>query len=69
MPPFELPKNFKFKPFFLFPLPSQSEVGPSSSLTPPIVLFDDSPFVVMCDLTLEDATKENPKKRKLYEGT
>jgi hypothetical protein len=32
-------------------------------------LFDDSPFVVMCDLILEDATKENPKKRKLYEGT
>jgi hypothetical protein len=23
----------------------------------------------MCDLTFEDATKENPKKKKLYEGT
>jgi hypothetical protein len=32
-------------------------------------LSDDSPFVVMCDLTLEDATKENLFKKKLYEGT
>jgi hypothetical protein len=32
-------------------------------------LSNDSPFVVMCDLTLEDATKENPKKKKLYDET
>jgi len=69
MPPFELPKNFKFKPFYPFPLPKEGEVGPSSSLTPPIVLSNDSPFFVTCDLTLKDPTKENPKKRKLYEGT
>jgi hypothetical protein len=51
-----------------FPLPPQGEVGPSSSSTPSIVLFDDSPFAITCDLVFQDATKENPKKIKLHEG-
>jgi hypothetical protein len=51
-----------------FPLPQQGEVGPSSSSTPSIVLFDDIPSAFTCDLICEDATKENPKNKKLYEG-
>ncbi len=39
-----------------------------SSSTPFIVLFDDSPSAITCDLVRDDATKENPKKKKLYEG-
>jgi hypothetical protein len=33
-----------------------------------IVLFDDSPFIVICDSIVEDPTKQNPKKRKMYKG-
>lgn len=51
-----------------FPLPQQGEVGASSSKTPSIVLFDDSPSAITYDLVHEDAKEENPKKKKLYEG-
>jgi hypothetical protein len=66
--PLELPRNFKFKPPYPLPLPQQGEANPSSSSTSPIVLSNDSPFVVMCDSALEDATNENPKNNKLCEG-
>jgi hypothetical protein len=66
--PFELARNFKFKPPYPFPLPQQGEVSPSSSSTPPIVLSNDSPFAIMCDSALENATKENPTNKNLCEG-
>ncbi len=50
-------------------MPQQGEANPSSSSTPPIVLSNDNPFVIMCDSTLEDATKENPKIKRLCERT
>jgi hypothetical protein len=59
--PLELPRNFKFKPPYPFPLPQQGEASPSSSSTPPIVLSNDNPFVVMCDSTLEDAQRKTLK--------
>jgi len=61
----QLPKNFKF--YFLnhFPLPQQGEVGASSSSTPSIILFDDSPSAITYDLVHEDAKKGKSKKKKV----
>jgi hypothetical protein len=44
-------------------------IGPLLHKSPLIVvLFDDSPFIVMCDSIVEDPTKQNLKKRKMYKG-
>jgi hypothetical protein len=64
-----MPKNSNscFFPFFssfvkvrLIHLPHKSPLI--------IVLFDDSPFIVMCDSIVEDPIEQNPKKRKIYKG-